>query len=103
MSVDISSLSVAELERLKGSIDNAIANRRDTELTGLREQIEEMVANAGFTIDEVMQARTSKKRIIKPKYRNPNNPEQTWSGRGRKPAWVEEWTSSGRSLDECLI
>lgn len=103
MSVDISSLSVAELERLKGSIDNAIANRRDTELTGLREQIEEMVANAGFTIDEVMQARTSKKRIIKPKYRNPNNPEQTWSGRGRKPGWVEEWTSSGRSLDECLI
>ncbi|QLQ32377.1 MAG: H-NS histone family protein [Candidatus Thiothrix singaporensis] len=103
MSVDISSLSVAELERLKGSIDNAIANRRDTELTGLREAIEEMVANAGFTIDEVMQARTSKKRIIKPKYRNPNNPEQAWSGRGRKPGWVEEWTSSGRSLDECLI
>lgn len=25
-----------------------------------------------------------------PKYRNPANPEQTWSGRGKQPAWVVE-------------
>ncbi|EIJ36207.1 histone family protein nucleoid-structuring protein H-NS [Thiothrix nivea DSM 5205] len=103
MSVDISSLSVAELEKLKGSIDSAIANRRDTELLSLRQTIEEMVEEAGFTLDEVMQARSGKKRVIKPKYKNPNSPEQTWSGRGRKPGWVEEWVGSGHSLDECLI
>lgn len=103
MSIDISSLSVAELEKLKGSIDSAIANRRDGELLNLRTAIDDMLEEAGFTLEEVMQARSTKKRIIKPKYSNPNNPEQTWSGRGRKPGWVEEWTSAGRSLDECLI
>lgn len=103
MSIDISSLSVSELERLKGSIDSAIANRRDSELLNLRNAIDEMLEEAGFTLDEVLQARPTKKRVIKPKYSNPANPEQTWSGRGRKPNWVEEWTSTGRSLDECLI
>lgn len=106
MSIDISNLSVADLEKLKGSIDQVIASRRDSELTKLCTTIEEMVDESGFSLEEVLQrlqARPEKKRIIKPKYRNPANPEQTWSGRGRKPHWVEEWQSSGRSLDECLI
>ncbi|MDQ5768133.1 H-NS histone family protein [Thiothrix subterranea] len=104
--VDISNLSVAELEKLKGSIDSAIANRRDGELLSLREAIEDMVDRSGFTLEEVievMQARPAKKRIVKAKYSNPNNPEQTWSGRGRKPGWVEEWISTGHDLNDCLI
>lgn len=101
--VDISNLSVLELEKLKGSIESAIANRRDGELLSLREAIEDMVERSGFTLEEVMQARSTKKRIVKPKYSNPNNPEQTWSGRGRKPGWVEEWISGGRDLNDCLI
>lgn len=106
MSIDISNLSVADLEKLKGSIDQVIASRRDSELAKLCTAIEEMVDESGFSLEEVLQrlqARPEKKRIIKPKYRNPANPEQTWSGRGRKPHWVEEWQNSGRSLDECLI
>lgn len=104
--VDISNLSVAELEKLKGSIDSAIANRRDGELSSLREAIEDMVERSGFTLEkviEIMQARPVKKRIVKAKYSNPNNPEQTWSGRGRKPGWVEEWMSTGHDLNDCLI
>lgn len=106
MSIDISSLSVAELEKLKGSIDQIIASRRDSELANLCSAIEDMVGESGFSMDEVLQTlqnRPDKKRTIKPKYRNPANPEETWSGRGRKPRWVEEWMSSGRELDECLI
>ena len=101
--VDISNLSVAELEALKGSIDTAISSRRQTELVGLREAIDDMLEKAGFTLDEVMQARATKKRVIEPKYFNPNNKEQTWSGRGRKPSWVEELLASGGSLEDCTI
>jgi len=101
--VDISNLSVAELEKLKGSIDSAIANRRDGELLNLRQAIDDMVEQAGFTLDEVLQVRTSKKRAVKAKYSNPNNPAETWSGRGRKPIWVQEWTNAGRDLNDCLI
>ncbi|MDV7392951.1 H-NS histone family protein, partial [Arthrospira platensis SPKY1] len=34
------------------------------------------------------------------KYRNPANPEQGWSGRGRKPQWALDWIAQGKSLDE---
>ena len=34
------------------------------------------------------------------KYRNPTNPDQGWSGRGRKPQWALDWIAQGKSLDE---
>ncbi|MBU0655324.1 MAG: H-NS histone family protein [Gammaproteobacteria bacterium] len=101
--VDISNLSVAELEALRGSIENVIGNRRQTELLSLRQAIEDMVDEAGFTLEEVMQATASKKRTVAPKYQNPADNSQTWSGRGRKPGWVEELLASGGKLDDCLI
>ena len=36
-----------------------------------------------------------------PKYRNPQNPTETWSGRGPTPGWVEEAIVRGETL-ECL-
>jgi DNA-binding protein H-NS len=39
---------------------------------------------------------------VAPKYRNPANPEQTWTGRGVSPAWVQALKASG-SLDSALI
>ncbi len=101
--LDISNFSVAELEALKGNIDSLIGNRRQTELENLYTTFEEMAEAAGFTVDEVVQARTTKKRVVQPKYRNPNNASQTWSGRGRKPSWVEEVLAADGSLDNCLI
>ncbi|HRJ52778.1 MAG TPA: H-NS histone family protein [Candidatus Thiothrix moscowensis] len=101
--VDISNLSVAELEALRGSIENVIGSRRQTELVNLRQAIEDMVEEAGFTLEEVMQAAPPKKRAVPAKYRNPADPSQTWSGRGRKPGWVEELIANGGSLDDCLI
>jgi DNA-binding protein H-NS len=101
--VDISNLSVAELEALKGSIDSVIGNRRQTELESLYNTFEKTAEAAGFTLEEVMQARTIKKRVVLPKYQNPKNAAQTWSGRGRKPGWVEEHLTAGGTMDDCLI
>ncbi|HEV7216687.1 MAG TPA: H-NS histone family protein [Chloroflexota bacterium] len=30
------------------------------------------------------------KATVAPKYRNPENPTQTWSGRGKRPVWFSE-------------
>ena len=32
------------------------------------------------------------------RYRNPNNPVATWSGKGKMPSWVEEALAEGRDL-----
>jgi ParB/RepB/Spo0J family partition protein len=33
------------------------------------------------------------------RYRNPSDPCQAWTGRGRQPKWVSDWIASGKSLD----
>ena len=34
-----------------------------------------------------------------PRYRNPENPAETWSGHGRPPGWVRLALAAGESLD----
>jgi DNA-binding protein H-NS len=40
---------------------------------------------------------------VAPKYRNPDNPAETWTGRGRKPRWVQDALDAGRSLSDFAI
>jgi DNA-binding protein H-NS len=37
------------------------------------------------------------------KYRNPADPSQTWTGTGRKPAWLLEALTSGKTLEDIKI
>lgn len=38
-----------------------------------------------------------------PKYRNPDNPEETWHGRGPRPGWMADLIEAGRNQEEFLI
>ena len=40
---------------------------------------------------------------VKVKYRHPENAGLEWTGRGRKPKWVEAWVANGGSLDNLLV
>jgi DNA-binding protein H-NS len=40
---------------------------------------------------------------VKPKYRNPEDRSEKWTGRGRQPLWVVAALKSGKKLDDFLI
>ncbi|WP_401750621.1 H-NS histone family protein [Stenotrophomonas muris] len=40
---------------------------------------------------------------VPPKYRNPMNAQETWTGRGRQPRWVENALNVGATLESLLI
>ena len=40
---------------------------------------------------------------VAPKYRNPENPAETWAGRGLKPKWLTGAIKGGKSIDAFLI
>ena len=69
--------------------------------------MEELASKAGMTIDEALGRRGRKKvgsrAKAEPKYANPANASETWSGRGRKPKWVAEALSKGRTLEQLAI
>jgi DNA-binding protein H-NS len=40
---------------------------------------------------------------VAPKYRNPENPEETWAGRGLKPRWLAAAIKGGKKLEDFQI
>ena len=40
---------------------------------------------------------------VKPKYRNPSNKQETWTGRGRRPKWVAAILKQGKKLEDFAI
>ena len=100
---DLEKLSVDELETLKKQVGQAIEKRRDRDKLILKEKIGQMVEEAGFTIEELFGKNKGKKPALPPKYRNPKNPMQTWSGRGRRPQWLDEAIAAGKKQEDFLI
>jgi DNA-binding protein H-NS len=38
-----------------------------------------------------------------PKYRNPKEPSETWSGRGKQPRWLAAALKTGHTIEEFVI
>jgi DNA-binding protein H-NS len=41
--------------------------------------------------------------VVVPKYRNPEQPSETWAGRGKTPRWLAAQLKSGRRIDDFRI
>lgn len=54
-------------------------------------------------IDAARGAGTPRSARVAPKYRNPHNPEQTWTGRGNRPHWVRDFENGGGRLEDARI
>ena len=54
-----------------------------------------------FSLEDVVSGKSKVKGVAK--YRDPENPSATWTGRGRKPNWVVAALERGMSLDELSI
>ena len=40
---------------------------------------------------------------VAPKFMNPDNHDQLWSGRGKQPTWFKEAIAAGKTLEELTI
>lgn len=101
---DLDSLSLDELMALQKQVADAIANFQARRRAEALAAVEAAARDHGFTLAELTEASAVS---IKPeprpaKYRHPENPALTWSGRGRQPRWVKEALAAGKSLDELL-
>lgn len=104
MPMELSNLSVAELRKMANEINLEIEKRESKAKELVLAQIKQLVESAGMSMKEVVRLgrKGSMKNSKRPAttYVNPENPKQVWSGRGRRPAWVNAVLTSGRSLKE---
>jgi DNA-binding protein H-NS len=98
MMIDLKSMSRKELLKLKSDVKKALRDAEVKARREAREAAERAVAEYGFSLSEISAdgALAKRKKPSAPaKYRNPENPAQTWSGRGRRPGWMNDAVAAG--------
>ena len=100
---DLSKYSIAQLRALEVQVIEELKTQHFLSISKAREQILHIARSAGMSEKELLAIRAPKmpkQGAVKAKYRNPDDPTQQWSGRGRQPAWVKTWIESGKSLED---
>ena len=102
---DINGMSYAELAELETKLASLKAEKQNAERAALKERLTAIAKAAGFDIHDLFgRARGGKGGKVAPKYRDPKNPANTWTGRGRMPRWLAAATKGNKSKrDDFLI
>lgn len=112
--MDLRSMSRKQLEKLRADVDRALARLDAAEKKKAIEAAEKAAKAFGYSLSELTGkpasgagGKATKPRKargkVAPKYRNPADPSQTWTGRGRRPRWVVEALESGKKLEDIAI
>jgi len=104
--LDLQKLSYRELLDLSEKISNAIVVKKKEEKSQIQKQVQELIESSGFDVDDIVgtsKGNSLKGRKVAPKYRNPKNADETWTGRGRQPKWLAAELARGRALASFLI
>jgi DNA-binding protein H-NS len=111
---DLETMTEPELRDLisaaQAALDRQVALRAKSTL----KEIRRLAAEVGFEVNfaragKAAGGRSAAARAASPrgkavqKYRNPENPAETWSGRGRPPKWVQAAQDAGQTLEDLLI
>jgi DNA-binding protein H-NS len=98
---DLSKYSISKLRALEAQVDEALKTQHFLAVSRAREQILHIARNAGLSDKQVLAIKSPKAAESgSVKYRNPDDPAQQWSGRGRQPAWIKAWVASGKSIED---
>ena len=114
MAFDLKDLSEKDLKALitQAKKQQSALNKRKP-VAQIRKKLVALAKAEGYTIAELFggKAPAAKKaakkagttRKVAPKYRNPANTKETWSGRGKQPRWLAELVKKGKKPEDFLI
>ena len=105
MDLDLNTLDLKELKALQAKLTKAISTFEERRKKDALVQLEEKARELGFaSLSELTGAQVARKRAASTVvYANPENLEETWSGRGRKPRWFLDAVAKGLSAEDMLL
>jgi len=100
--INFENMSTDELWTLHNKIAETLAARIADEKTILEKRLRQL--NQGFQTvrPQGQSARRPYPRVL-PKYRNPDQPSEKWSGRGKQPRWLTAQLRSGKRIEDFFI
>jgi DNA-binding protein H-NS len=111
VAINLENLSARELEDLISAAAEQKQKIHRQRLADVRNKLIALARDEGYTIEELFgetgtrggRAAKNAGRTVAPKYRNPADPAQTWTGRGKRPRWVQAAIDAGKSLESLAI
>ena len=101
--IDLTSMSKSELQKLRKDVDKAIDSFDTRAKQEALAVLESKAKELGYSLSELTGATKKSKSVNPPKYRNPSDSSQTWTGRGRQPQWIKDAIAAGENLDNYAI
>jgi DNA-binding protein H-NS len=99
---DLEILSTEELWVLYQKVTATFKTKIISEKKVLEDRLSQL--NGRFRVEQTSE--TLERRpypTVFPKFRNPKQPSETWTGRGKKPRWLTAQLKSGKPIDDFRI
>ena len=101
---DIETLSLKELKSLQKDLAKTISTSEARQKSEARAKLEAIAKEMGYSLSDLTGVEATATRApAAAKYRHPENPSFTWSGRGRKPQWFVDALFSGKTLGDLSV
>jgi DNA-binding protein H-NS len=100
--MNLKSMSIDKLSKLREQVEATLSTKVIEERRALHGQLGnlERLATSGL---RARGGRGGPRGAVAPKYHNPENPAETWAGRGLTPRWLAAALKSGKKLEDFSI
>jgi DNA-binding protein H-NS len=102
MNSDLKAMSVDELWTFHETVTEVLTAKMLAEKKTLEGRLQQLQQVGSAQHATVQSGRRPYPEVL-PKFRNPEVPSETWSGRGKRPRWLSKLLASGKTLDDFLI
>jgi len=103
----VQDLSLSQIKDLMAELEELKVDKQKKAEQRLIEEMEQRAEKLGLSMESILvQARGTRGRAkgtSAAMYQNKANPKQTWAGKGRKPAWLQEQLDAGKQLSDFKI
>jgi DNA-binding protein H-NS len=99
---NLKSMPVDRLIALRGELDEILASKVAEERRAVQDKLT-MLDRLGMNGARAKGAKGGPRGAVAPKYRNPEDPSQTWAGRGLKPRWLAAALKAGGKIEDFAI
>ena len=102
--IALKNLSTEDIVELEKQLTGEKKKRERNRIRLARAAAREAIKPYGVSLNELLgKGAVGTRGKAAPIYRNPKNPKQTWSKRGRQPKWVNEYIAGGGKLEDTRI
>jgi DNA-binding protein H-NS len=99
----LKTMSIDKLLEFKSQIEAALSSKVTEQRRALELELSKLDRFQGAGRGKAAVGRGGARGAVAPKFRNPENADETWAGRGLKPRWLTAAIKGGKKIEDFAI